>query len=326
MKKALGKGLSALIPDSYVREQEEIKRQESQAAQQVTQTVAPATASVAVVPEVPEAAATQTRGNEAFQLVPIEQVVPNEDQPRQHFDPVAIDELANSIREKGILQPIIVKRTGDGQYKLICGERRLRASKVCGLTQVPVVIKDIASEDFLEWALIENIQRQDLNPLEEADAYQRLVEERTLSQDEVAKRVGKNRTTVTNTLRLLRLPEEVKTHIATGQLSAGHARALLGLLTPEHQRQMAKRIVEENLSVRQVEAIVGRSVAHKRKAKTARHLSPEIVDLENRLVHHFGAQVKIFPRKNQKEGRIEIQYTSLDDLDRVLSKIGLPKA
>jgi ParB family chromosome partitioning protein len=310
-----------LIPDSYVKEQESIKRQEAQTTQTAAQVVESA-APEHLAQEKTEA----IQNTAAFQLISIDRILPNEDQPRQYFDPVAIDELACSIREKGILQPVIVKQTGDSHYKLICGERRLRAAKACGLLEIPAVLKDIASEDFLEWALIENIQRQDLNPLEEADGYRRVIEERTLSQDEVAKRVGKNRTTVTNTLRLLRLPEEVKIYIAAGQLSAGHARALLGLLTPEHQRQMAKRIVEENLSVRQVEAIVGRSVAHKRKAKTARHLSAEIVDLENRLVHHFGTQVKIYPRKNQKEGRIEIQYTSLDDLDRVLERIGLPKA
>lgn len=315
MKKALGKGLSALIPDSYLKEKDESQRPAPLATQ--TLTLAEGASPRALSP---------MSNATGFQLVPVDQITPNEDQPRQHFDPVAIDELANSIREKGILQPVIVKRISDGRYKLVCGERRFRAAKACGLNQVPAVLKDIASEDFLEWALIENIQREDLNPLEEAEAYKRLVEERTLSQDEVAKRVGKNRTTVANTLRLLRLPEEVKVYLASGQLSAGHARALLGLLTPEHQRQMAKRIVEENLSVRQVEAIVGRSVAHKRKARSARHLSPEIVDLENRLVHHFATQVKIYPRKNQKEGRIEVHYTSLDDLDRILAKIGLPKS
>lgn len=310
MKKALGRGLNALIPDSYVQGKEMEKN--IPASAHVTSS-APAAPSLAVSPA-PQG---------AFRLIPVEQITPNENQPRQHFDPVGIDELANSIREKGILQPVIVKMTGQHQYQLICGERRFRAAKVCGLTQVPAVLKDVASEDFLEWALIENIQRQDLNPLEEAEAYQKIMESRVLSQEDVAKRVGKNRTTVTNTIRLLRLPEEVKTYIVTGQLSAGHARALLGLLTPEHQRQMAKRIVEENLSVRQVELMVNRSNAHKRKAKTARHLSPEIVDLENRLVHHLGAQVKIYPRKNQKEGRIEIHYSSLDDLDRILQKINL---
>jgi ParB family chromosome partitioning protein len=320
-KKALGKGLSALIPDGFLREQAETKK----------------TSSVAAIPAMsvsPAPAATQSgqaavsapaKPQGAFRLIPIDHIVPNENQPRQHFDPVAIDELASSIREKGILQPVIVKMVGPDQYRLICGERRLRAAKACALTEVPAVVKDVASEDFLEWALIENIQRQDLNPLEEAEAYQRIMEQRAISQDEVAKRVGKNRTTVTNTIRLLRLPEEVKTFLAAGQITAGHARALLGLLTPEHQRQMAKRIVEENLSVRQVELIVNRSNAHKRKAKTARHLSPEIVDLENRLVHHLGAQTKIYPKKNQREGRIEIHYASLDDLDRILQKINLPR-
>ncbi|MFA6600617.1 MAG: ParB/RepB/Spo0J family partition protein [Candidatus Omnitrophota bacterium] len=257
-------------------------------------------------------------------IIPVSQIAPNASQPRQHFSPEGIEELAASIREKGILQPIIVKRSGDGQYTVICGERRLRAAVLCGLETVPVVIKDVAEDEMLEWALIENIQREDLNPLEEADAYRRLSEERMLSQEDIAKRVGKDRSTVTNMIRLLRLPPEVQSYLASGQLTSGHARALLGLLTPEHQRQLARRIVEENLSVRQVEAIVNRSIAHKRKAKSARNLRPEIVDLETRLAQHFGTQVKIYPRKNQKQGRIEIQYFSLDDLDRVLEKIALP--
>ncbi|HNX69219.1 MAG TPA: ParB/RepB/Spo0J family partition protein [Candidatus Omnitrophota bacterium] len=313
MKKALGKGLSALIPDSYKEQMAAVIPEPSK--ENFDQTFSKTETVVAQA----------TSSGPGFQMISVEHILPNEDQPRQVFDPVAIDELANSIREKGILQPVIVKRTAENQYRLICGERRFRAAKACGLASVPAVVKDIATEDFLEWALIENIQRQDLNPLEEAEAYQRLVEERMISQEEVAKRVGKNRTTVTNTLRLLRLPDEIKAYMVSGQLSAGHARALLGMLTPEHQRQMAKRIVEENLSVRQVELIVTRSNAHKRKAKTARHLSAEIVDLENRLVHHLGAQVKIYPKKNQKEGRIEIHYTSLDDLDRMLQKVGLSR-
>jgi len=314
MKKALGKGLSALIPDSYMKEQEAA----------VTQASSQETATATLQPK-SEAFVRNTETNSGFQLIPISQIFPSEDQPRKNFNSETIEELANSIREKGVLQPVIVKKLEEGRYKLICGERRFRAATLCGIAEVPAVIKDIATEDFLEWALIENIQREDLNPLEEAEAYQRLVEERMISQEEVAKRVGKNRVTVTNTLRLLRLPDEVKAYLTDGRLSAGHARALLGLLTPEHQRHMAKRIVEENLSVRQVEAIVGRSVAHKRKAKIARHLSTEIVDLETRLTHFFGTQAKIYPRKNQKEGRIEIQYFSLDDLDRVLQKIGLPR-
>jgi ParB family transcriptional regulator, chromosome partitioning protein len=313
MKKALGKGLSALIPDSY---------KDHMAAEKEILTTA---ATITTEPETAVPAAVLPGKGSAFQLIPISLIAPNIDQPRKTFNMETIKELADSIREKGVLQPVIVKKKSDGTFELVCGERRFRAATLCGLSEVPAVIKDVADEDFLEWALIENIQREDLNPIEEAEAYQRLVEERRISQEEVAKRVGKNRVTVTNTLRLLRLPQEVKQYLAEGRLSAGHARALLGLLTPEHQRQMAKRIVEENLSVRQVEAIVNRSNAHKRKAKSARHLSAEIVDLETRLTHFLGTQAKIYPRKNQKEGRVEIQYLSLDYLDRVLQKIGLTR-
>ena len=314
MKKALGKGLSALIPDSY---KDHVAAAEKE--------VSTATATITTEPEAGMKETVLTAKDSAFQLIPISRIAPNADQPRKNFNTETIEELANSIREKGVLQPIIVKKKGAGLFEIVCGERRFRAATLCGLTEVPAIIKDIADEDFLEWALIENIQREDLNPIEEAEAYQRLVEERMISQEDVAKRVGKNRVTVTNTLRLLRLPPEVKQYLADGRLAAGHARALLGLLSPEHQRQMAKRIVEETLSVRQVEAIVNRSNAHKRKAKSARHLSAEIVDLETRLTHFLGTQAKIYPRKNQKEGRLEIQYFSLDDLDRVLQKIGLPK-
>lgn len=314
MKKALGRGLSALIPDSY-KDQMVAERKETSAG----------TVTLTVEPEISVSSRVADAKTPAFQLIPIARIATNADQPRKNFNVETIEELANSIREKGVLQPIIVKKKPSGEFEIVCGERRFRAATLCGLTEVPAIIKDIAAEDFLEWALIENIQREDLNPIEEAEAYQRLVEERKISQEEVAKRVGKNRVTVTNTMRLLRLPQEVKLSLVEGRLSAGHARALLGLLTPEHQRHMAKRIVEENLSVRQVEAIVNRSNAHKRKAKTARHLSAEIVDLETRLTHFLGTQAKIYPRKNQKEGRLEIQYFSLDDLDRVLQKIGLPR-
>jgi ParB family chromosome partitioning protein len=314
MKKALGKGLSALIPDSYKNHMAATEKE-----------IPVTTATVTTEPETAAPTTVLPEKSSAFQVIPISLIAPNIDQPRKTFNTETIEELADSIREKGVLQPIIVKKKNGGTFELVCGERRFRAASLCGLSEVPAIIKDVADEDFLEWALIENIQREDLNPIEEAEAYQRLVEERRISQDEVAKRVGKNRVTVTNTLRLLRLPQEIKQYLVEGRLSAGHARALLGLLTPEHQRQMAKRIVEENLSVRQVEAIVNRSNAHKRKAKSARHLSAEIVDLETRLTHFLGTQAKIYPRKNQKEGRVEIQYFSLDDLDRVLQKIGLPR-
>lgn len=311
MKKALGKGLSALIPDTYVK---------SVAPAAVTP-AAPVQAEKPGHTGAPAAASALPQG---LQLVEIKKVVPNPDQPRQTFSQESIQELANSIKEKGVLQPVIVTRKADG-YILICGERRLRAAALCGLERIPAIIKDLAPHDFLEWGLIENIQREDLNPLEEAQAYQKIMEQGALSQDEVAKRVGKNRVTVANMIRLLRLPDSVREMLASGQLSSGHARALLGMLTPEHQRHLAKRIVEENLSVRQVEAIVGRSVAHRRGAKTARNLTPEIVDLEGQLTRWFGTQVKIYPKKNKNQGRLEIQYFSLDDLDRILEKAGLPK-
>ena len=300
MKKVLGKGRSALIPGTYINQ---VKNAAGPAAQN-----------------------RQTADSSSgFLMIPLDQIVPHEAQPRKEFSPQGIEELAASIKEKGVLQPVVVKKIAGGRYSLICGERRWRAAKLCGITEIPAVIKDIADQDFLEWALIENIQREDLNPIEEAQAYWRLGEERGLSQDEIAQRVGKDRSTVANMIRLLRLPDEVRSYLASGRLTSGHARALLALLTPEHQRQMAKRIAEENLSVRQVEAIVGRSNAHKRRAKTARTLAPEIADLENRLLQHLGTQVKVVCRKNQREGRIEIRFFSLDDLDRILDSIGLAK-
>ncbi|MBN1689327.1 MAG: ParB/RepB/Spo0J family partition protein [Candidatus Omnitrophica bacterium] len=303
MKKALGKGLNALIPDTYIEESKIGSMTEE---------------------KIDSKGGKENFRESGFALIPITKIKTNKEQPRKEFSPEAIEELAMSIKEKGMLQPIIVKKGAQGDYDLVCGERRLRAAILCGLTEVPAVIKDVAKEEFFEWALIENIQREDLNPIEEADAYRRLMEERVIDQEEVAKRVGKDRSTIANMVRLLRLPEEVRNYLASGQLTAGHARAILGLLTPEHQRQMAKRIIEETLSVRQVEAIVTRSNAQKRRPKRARHLSPEIIDLEQRLERHLGTKVKIHPKKNRREGRIEITYFSLDELDHCLGKIGLP--
>ncbi len=296
-KKALGKGLSALIPDSYTKIIQEQKEKIAQGE--------------------------QAKSDAPIQEVAIADIQPNQDQPRRHFNDEALSELANSIKEQGILQPVIVKRKGNG-FELICGERRLRASKLAGLSKVPVIIKDVADQKLLELALVENIQREDLNAIEEAQAYLRLVEERGLSQDQVADRVGKNRTTVANTIRILRLPQDVLSELAADRITNGHARALLSLPTPEHQRQVCKRIVQDKLSVRQVEDLVNRSLARKRRAKQARLLSPEIQDLEHKLERKLGTSVKIFARKNN-QGRIEVQYYSLDDLDRVLNLIGIPR-
>ena len=295
-KKVLGKGLSALIPDHYAKILQEKAISESTNKVSLT----------------------------GLQEVEISQVKSNKDQPRRHFSEIGIEELAQSIKAQGVLQPIIVKKVAQG-YELVCGERRLKAAALAGLKTIPVVVKDIADEKLLEAALVENIQREDLNPIEEAQAYLRLVEERGLSQEQVADRVGKNRATVANTIRLLRLPQEVLDELAAGRLQAGHARALLALPSPEHQRQFCKRIVEDKLSVRQVEEMVNRSVVRKRRAKQARHVSPEIFDLESKLEQRLGTQVKIFPRKNG-QGRVEIQYYSLDDLDRLLNLLNIPRA
>ena len=296
-KKVLGKGLSALIPDTYMKAVETQK--ELQKAQ------------------------TQS-GESGVQTVPIVQIKPNREQPRHRFPEEKIQELAASIQEQGILQPIIVKKSDEG-YELICGERRLRAAKHCGLDKIPVIIKDIAEDKLLEWALVENIQREDLNAMEEAQAYVRLIESHDLSHDQIAKKVGKDRSTIANTIRLLRLPQEILEGLVDGRLQAGHARALLSLPSPEHQRQLAKRIMEERLSVRQVEEMVGRVAVRKRRAKTSRPLDQDIIALETKLERKLGTQVRIFPnRKNQ--GRIEIRYYSLDDLDRLLNLLGISHA
>jgi len=284
----LGKGLSSLIPDTYV---DHIQKEKD-------------------------------RAPTGLEEIDIEKIQPNPDQPREIFDGEALRGLAESIREKGVLQPLIVKRSGEN-FELICGERRLRASQAAGLLKVPVVIRDVAQGELLELALIENIQRQDLNAIEEAQGYLRLVEERGLSQEAIAKRVGKDRATVANSLRLLRLPADILNLIKTRQITSGHARAVLGLPTADYQRKMTKKILEEGLSVRQVEDIVAKGNAGKRRAKKARHLTPEVMDLESRLAKQLGTQVRIYARGNQ--GRVEIKYFSLDDLDRILKLVGLPQ-
>lgn len=295
-KRALGKGLSALIPDSYIN----------------------------IPPADKTSDPLRTTRSASIEDVRISEIRPNHRQPRQHFPEGTIRELADSIREQGILQPVVVKKAKSG-YELICGERRMRAAQFLGLDKIPAIVKDVAEEQLLEWALVENIQREDLNAIEEGQAYLRLVEESGLSQDEVAKKVGKDRSTVANTIRLLRLPEEVLTALLNGDIQAGHARALLSLPTPEHQRQMARRIVKEKLSVRQVEEIVGRVGTRKRRAKRARLLDQEILALEAKLERALGTQVRIFPNKNN-QGRVEIRYYSLDDLDRVLNLLGISPA
>lgn len=253
------------------------------------------------------------KGEETVKIE-LDRIIPGEQQPRKVFDDKALHELAASIREKGVLQPVIVSRTGDGTFRLIAGERRWRASSLAGLRQIPATIKDVASKDAFEIALIENIQREDLNPLETADAFHRLMKDYNLTQEDVSAKVGKERATVANYLRLLKLPEELKTLVNNGSLSMGHARAILSIEGRAHQIEAARRIVTKGLSVREAETLV-KTIGKEKKPK-ARKKDPQIASLEERLIQSLGTKVRIHHKG--KKGRIEIEYYSLDELDRLL--------
>ena len=257
----------------------------------------------------------------------IKQIVVNRFQPRHHFDEESIQELANSIQAKGIIQPLLVRKIGEEQYELIAGERRLRASLLLGLKKVPVVIREGSDEESLELALIENIQRNDLNPIEEAIAYQRLAKEFHLTQEGISEKVGKKRTTVANTLRLLSLCSEIQNYIQNNQISMGHARALLALPSEKEQLDFALRIIAEGISVREIEQRVTDklhpSSAQKKKLRRMKRDS-HVADLEEKIQKIFGTQVAI--RHRGKSGRIEIYYYSMDDFDRILDKLGMEKS
>lgn len=251
-------------------------------------------------------------------LVPVEEVFPNPEQPRRAFDATKLAELAASIEEKGVLQPILVQRVPGG-YELVAGERRLRASKLAGLKKVPVLLKKLDQGDKLELALVENIQREDLNPIEEAQAYRELQDHHGYTQEEIAKRVGKDRATVANSLRLLTLPEFVKEKLVAGKVSAGHARALLGLEDGKNMRTLLNRILNRGLSVRAVEEAVKRWKTQTPSKVTGPDPSSEIIALTRRLERHLGSKVNI--KEEKKGGRIEISYGSLEELNGVVEKI-----
>ena len=260
-------------------------------------------------------------------LCDIEAIDPNPYQPRKEMDEGALQELAESIAEKGILQPLVVTPGDvDDRYVLIAGERRLRASKLAGLTDVPVIVRDVDTQDRLELALIENIQRENLNPIEEALAYQQLVKEFSLTQEEVAKRVGKERSTVANTMRLLQLPDFIKVDIGAGRLTMGHARVLLAIKDHVEVKEIRDKIISKELSVRQTEALVRAS--KQKTASGAGTRRPALKKpiptsycrtLTNDIVRHFGTKSKI--TQNGDRGKIEIEYYSLDDLERIHSLI-----
>jgi ParB family chromosome partitioning protein len=255
-------------------------------------------------------------GNEVVEI-DIAKIRPNENQPRKVFRDEALKELAASIKEKGVLQPVIVSRTGDGAFRLIAGERRWRASTIAGLTKIPALIKDVSSQDAIEIALIENIQREELNPIETADAFQRLINDFKLTQEALSARVGKDRATIANYLRILKLPAEIKTFINDGILTLGHAKAVLSIEDRQKQIEAAKKIVGEGLSVRAAETLCNvPSKTAAKKAKKGTKKLPEVADLEDKLIQALGTKVRI--EHKGKKGKIEIEYYSLDELDRLL--------
>lgn len=250
-------------------------------------------------------------------LCPIEQIRPNRNQPRKQFGQEKLDELAASIREKGIIQPLVVTRK-DGYYEIIAGERRWRASQKAGLRELPVVIREASEDAVMELALIENIQREDLNAIEEAQAYKSLVEHFGISQDEVAKRVGKNRTTVTNALRLLKLPEEIQKDVVEERLSMGHARALLGLENLELVQKARQEILHKLLSVRATEELVNRLKRNPQiAAKPARQPDLLMTSLEDQLQKQFQTRIAI-KRTKAGKGALEIHFNSADELTRIV--------
>ncbi|MBA3948519.1 MAG: ParB/RepB/Spo0J family partition protein [Acidobacteria bacterium] len=278
---------------------------------------------------IPEAAAPAAGRDKPFEL-DLDRLVPNPQQPRSVFDEAKLDELAQSIRASGMIQPIIARRArtlpgadGHDRFEIVAGERRWRAAQRAGLLKVPVVVRDVPDERLLEVALIENLQRDDLNPIEEASAYRRLIDELKLTQDEVATAVGKDRSSITNTLRLLRLPDEVRNLVSDGSLSMGHARALLGLDSSAAQRQLAREVVAKGLSVRETEAMVKRQGASAETAtpagKNGKKKDPNTRAAEEKLRFALGTDVEIVRRG--KGGRIEIAFGSEEELNRIFEKL-----
>jgi len=251
-------------------------------------------------------------------ILKINEVEPNKKQPRKFFNEEALQELSDSIKQHGIVQPLVVAKKDD-YFEIIAGERRWRAAKLAGLKEVPVVIKDYSPQEIMEVALIENIQREDLNPVEEAKAYQNLIKEYNLKQEEVAERVSKSRSAITNSLRLLKLSDGVLTLLMEEEISSGHARALLGLEDSEKQLEIAEKIAKDHLSVREVEKLV-KNINQPAKKTKKKELSNDFLyhDMEEKVKLKTGTKVRI-NRKSENKGKIEIEYYSQDDLEKILA-------
>jgi len=270
----------------------------------------------ALIPQKPVAEPASTGAGLA--MIAIDQISPNPFQPRKTFNEASIEELARSVREHGIVQPLVVTRIADNKFRLIAGERRFRAAQKAGLSKVPVVIKETMTDsDVLQMALIENIQREDLNPIEEAYAYHQLHEEFGLTQEEISKRVGKERSTVANCLRLLKLPDEVKKLVASGQLSMGHARAILAVDSAKKQEQLAQRVVRRNLNVRQTEMMASESSP--KSAEPEKEKDVFTRDAEERLTRTLRTKVEI--DRKRRGGVIHLRFGSEEELIRLVDEL-----
>lgn len=290
-KSGLGKGLGALIPEAAVAEKPATKKE-----------------------------VEKSEENSAGSLIKISKIEPNRDQPRKNFDKEALEALSDSIRQHGVISPITVQKKGD-RYIIIAGERRWRAARMAGLTEIPAYVGDYSEREIAELSLIENIQREDLNPIEEAQAYKRLMTEFNLKQEEVAERVSKSRSAITNTMRLLKLSEEVQKYLIDGILSEGHARALLGTEDVEAQNKLAKKVIDEKLSVRDIEKLI-KNLGKPEKSKTPANKEYDVFynDIAEKLKVSLGTKVSV-SGKGDGAGKIEIEFYSNDDLDRLVAKI-----
>ena len=293
LKRGLGKGLDSLIPTNVMMESE----------------VKHSTVSTASSPE---------EEKDGTLMVKLSKVEPNREQPRKNFDEDSLQELAESLKQFGMLQPILVQNRGD-YYEIIAGERRWRAAKIAGLKEVPVIVRELTDQEIVEISLIENIQREDLNPIEEAQAFQQLIQEFHLTQEEIANRVSKNRATITNSMRLLKLDIRVQDMLAEGKISSGHARALLGLEEGERQYQVAAKIIEEKLSVRDVEKLVKMMNRPPKEKKPEKGPDIDLIyrQVEDKLKSIMGTKV-VINQKDKNKGRIEIEYYSQEELERLI--------
>jgi len=312
-KPRLGRGLSSLIAPSS----------QPQTAEQAQ--YAPQHDADAPGPRPIAAAATQPAGGAARLELPVEQIAPNPYQPRREFPPEQLRQLAQSIRTQGILQPLLVKPARDAHsskpYMLIAGERRLRAAQFAGLTQVPCIVRDASNREMLEWALIENIHREDLNPLERAEAYRQYIDRFGLTHAEAAERLGQQRATISNYLRILELEKDTQELLASGRISFGHAKVLAGLLNqPARQVKLARRAAAEGMSVRQLERTVQANPSAASSKRSVKE--PYLVDLEQRLSRAVGTRVRIETARKKNTGRVVIDYYSLEDFDRIMAALG----